>query len=225
MTQYWRAPREWEGETVFILGGGPSLRGFSADALSGRRTIAVNNAWELKSDADVMYFCDSSFWLRKKPKAEALAGYATNGDAVKAHFRGRYIVSISDIRDPAVKHLRNAGKSGLSLLPDRLFHLTNSGAQAMNLAVLFGASRIVLLGFDMRTDGDRTHWHEGHGRPAAEVNHHCAKVFLPHFLKLVEPLAAAGVEVLNATPGSALTCWPHVPLAEILKPRLEIVAA
>lgn len=221
----WSVPREWPGGTAFILGGGPSLRNFDSSVLAGRHAICVNNSWELLPTADVLYFCDSSWWNRKTPKDPALSGYPNNGAAVKACFRGRYIASISDVRDSAVKHLRNAGKTGLSLRPDGLCHGTNSGYQAMNLAVLFGVSRIVLLGFDMHTDGEATHWHAGHGRPAAEVDHKLSKVFVPNFQKLVEPLAMAGVQVLNATPGSALTYWPHVPLAEILGSQRETVAA
>jgi hypothetical protein len=223
--KFWSVPRIWPGETVFLLGGGPSLRGFDPSVLDGRRVIAINNSWELKPDADVLYFCDSSWWTRKKPKAEALAGYGRNGDAVKAHFRGEFVVTIGDLIDPRVKRLRNGGKTSLSGDPSALKHGTNSGYQAINLAYLFGASRIVLLGYDMRTEGNATHWHAGHGHGAAVVEHKLAKVFLPYFPALVQPLADAGVEVINATPGSALQCWPHVPLADILKPRLEIVAA
>jgi hypothetical protein len=40
--------------------------------------------------------------------------------------------------------------------------------------------------------------------------------FRPALATLVDPLARARVEVLNATPNSALKCWPRVDLAEAL---------
>lgn len=40
----------------------------------------------------------------------------------------------------------------------------NSGYQAVALAVHFGAGRITLLGYDMRNEGPRTHWHGNHER-------------------------------------------------------------
>ena len=55
---YWSIPPEWTGETAFLLGGGPSLKGFNAECLRGRRVIAINNSWELAPWADVLYFCD-----------------------------------------------------------------------------------------------------------------------------------------------------------------------
>jgi len=42
------------------------------------------------------------------------------------------------------------------------------------------------------------------------------EAMLPKFPTIVEPLRGAGVEVLNATPGSALTCWPMESLEKLL---------
>jgi hypothetical protein len=38
---------------------------------------------------------------------------------------------------------------------------------------------------------------------------------------LVEPLRNAGVEVINATLDSALTCWPSKPIEEALEEHVE----
>src|ERR1039458_2314613 len=71
--------------------------------------------------------------------------------------------SISDsggnIKDPAVHILRNAngrGHSfGLSLDPKQIVTGSNSGYQALNIAVLAGAKTIILIGFDAREPTDR----------------------------------------------------------------------
>ena len=58
--------------------------------------------------------------------------------------------------------------TGLSLDPDKLVTGHNSGFQALNLAVLAGARRILLLGYDGKAGQDgRTHWSGGHPRPTA----------------------------------------------------------
>jgi hypothetical protein len=199
----WSVPREWEGDTAFLLGGGPSLRGFDASVLDGRRCIVVNNSWELVPDADVLFFADKKWWMK-------------HGPAVKAGFRGKYIATISDAQDEALLHLSHTRKPGLETDPTSVRHGGSGGYMSINVAFHFGVSRIVLLGYDLRTDGEHTHWHEGHGHAPGVQAHRLNKVMLPHFQKLVEPLAAAGVEVINATPGSALTCWPFRPLTEFL---------
>jgi hypothetical protein len=205
MENYWAVPREWAGETAFILAGGPSLRGFDAEVLRGRgRVIAINNSFLLAPWADVLYYADRSWWLAHR--AEALPV-----------FSGPYRVSIGTSED-GTRRLRTTGVSGLEQNPAALKHGSNSGYQAIGLAYHFGAARIVLLGYDMHVDGTRTHWHDGHpNHTLASQAKALAEIFLPRFASLVEPLKAAGIEVLNATPGSALTCWPMVSLAEVLR--------
>lgn len=197
-------PREWSGETAFLLGGGPSLRGFDPEVIRGcGRIIAINNSYELCPWADVLYYCDSSWWKRHRIAALRI-------------FTGKYRISIGTSEDDTLR-IQPSRTSGLSQRPGSLCHGGNSGYQAIGLAYLFGASRIVLLGYDMRVVGERSHWHDGHpGGTLASQQNALQEMFLPHFASLVEPLQRAGVEVINATPGSALTCWPHRPLGEIL---------
>ncbi len=91
----------------------------------------------------------------------------------------------------------------------------NSGFQAINLAVQFGAARIVLTGFDMWLDRG-IHWHGPHGR--ALNNPGAAQ--LAKWRRIVDAaagdLAALGIDVINATPGSALTAYRFASLEEAL---------
>ena len=98
--------------------------------------------------------------------------------------------------------------------PDALRHGNNSGYQALGLAYLYGAKRIVLLGYDMHAVDGKTHWH-GEERPD-DFQRVLRESMLPMFEHLKTPLLEAEVEVINATPGSALKVWPYVPLEEVL---------
>lgn len=199
---YWTVPREWPGETVFILGGGPSLRGFDTEILRGRRVITINNSYLLAPWANVLYYCDRSWWR------------AHQADALRV-FKGKYRVSLGTSEDGTLR-LRSTGANGLERDPAALKHGSNSGYQAIGLAYHFGATRIVLLGYDMHVDGQQTHWHAGHPNWTPEAQQKALKNFLPRFAHLVEPLKASGVDVINATPGSALKCWPYRSIKEIL---------
>jgi hypothetical protein len=87
--------------------------------------------------------------------------------------------------------------------------------QGINLALHFGGARAVLLGFDQKAaEGDRTHWHAGHRIPSDPADY--AATMIPEFESMVAPLAAAGLEVLNATPDSALECFPKIKLRRVL---------
>lgn len=82
----------------------------------------------------------------------------------------------------------------------------NSGYQAINLAYLLGATKIVLLGYDMQMTGGKAHWHTDHQKPlnaGGSDLEHWAKLFP----QLAIDLAQEGIEVVNCTRETALTCF------------------
>ncbi len=198
----WVVAPEWTGETCFILGGGPSLRNVDVVPLRDRgRVIAINESFRLAPWADVLYFCDKDWWLRNRAQVEEI-------------FTGRYIVTMQN-QFPGVKTLRCSGELGLETDPAAIRHGSNSGYQAINLAYHFGASPIVLLGYDMHVANGRTHWHQGYPDQTPTGYAHTLRGMAFKFQYLVSPLRAAGVKVLNVTQGSALDCFPVTTLENI----------
>jgi hypothetical protein len=214
----WRVPRSWEGETCVILAGGPSLRGFGARALLRSvepfpRVITINDSWRLAPWADVLYFCDRK-WRDFQVSANR-SSVDNSTDFAKLIYSGFWVAGNEAFNDhPHVHALKLTGQRGFDNDPGCLRHGSNSGYQAIHLAAHFGAKRIVLLGYDMHVEKARSHWHDEQ-RPT-NFQQLCDQSFLPHFESLKEPLAAAGIEVINATPNSALKCWPYMPLKEAL---------
>lgn len=87
---------------------------------------------------------------------------------------------------------------------------TNSGAQAVNLAYHLGATRIVLLGFDMKHTGGKRHFHDDY--PSGWSNAETANSWPAQFAFMAAGLASEGIEVLNASRDTAITCVPRVSL-------------
>jgi len=79
----------------------------------------------------------------------------------------------------------------------------NSGYQAINLAYHMGAKNIFLVGFDMKNGGK--HWHGCH--PDDWGNSEDASGWAKNFDKLAEDLDFMGVNVVNCTVDTALTCF------------------
>jgi len=199
-------PKRWPGETFVCIGGGPSLTTADVDAVHGwARVIAINDAYLLAPWADVLYACDAKWW--------------TWHHGVPSFGGPKYSIESSDpVTFPEVQVLKNTGITGLELDPTGLRTGINSGYQAINLAVHLGASRIVLLGYDMRAVGAHAHF-DGYwpARAGAPYN-----TFLRLFPTIVEPLKTRGIAVINCTPGSALRCFPLKPLQDVLP--LEVAA-
>ncbi len=92
---------------------------------------------------------------------------------------------------------------------------SNGGFQALNLAVQFGASKVVLVGFDMTLEKG-THWHGKH--PPGLNNPKQASVdrWRLELDRQAPLLQAMGIEVLNASPHSRLTAYKRVPFLEAI---------
>jgi hypothetical protein len=102
----------------------------------------------------------------------------------------------------------------LSKDPEALVTGSHSGYQMINLLTLLGVSRIVLLGYDGQTGpGNKKHWFGDHPIPTP---HTVFDIMVAKYRLMVKPLQDLGVEVLNASPGSAIDAFPKVALESIL---------
>lgn len=204
MKHYWTVSPEWYGSTCFILGCGPSLNRADVNCLRGRRVIAINDAYILAPFAEILYWCDEKWWLQHQER-------------IAETFRGRVIATLENQID-GVRALRNAGQLGLETDPGAIRNGSNSGYQAINLAVHLGVKRIVLLGYDMQVNGDRLHWQPRTDMQTAQgFQRTLQTTILPKFEYLREPLRKAGVEVINCTVNSALKVWPYQFLGQVLQ--------
>ena len=205
---YWTVPREWQGQTAVVLAPGPSLTVEDARYARerGAKVLAVKDAYHIDTTADVVYGADG-YWWDQHEGVPAL-GWSTLRVTVAPFAGDRWRKRYGD-RFQVLRHDRV--NAGLSLDQGEL-RGNNSGSQAINLAVLFGAVRILLLGFDMRPHGFRHHFF-GNRPDRADPPYH---LFIPTFEAMQSTLEMLGVSVINCTPESALTAFQQVPLREAL---------
>lgn len=163
---------------------GPSMRKEDIDFArqAGAKVLVVNTTYQLCHDADALFAMDWEWWRR-------------HGDAVKRDFKGkRYTTSGFAARKFDCWKLHRRAN--------------NSGSMAILLAESFGASKILLLGYD----GQGGHWHPPHeGDAQANSNR----------LHKMEHRRIAGqfkVPVLNCASGTAVDAFPVATLKEALCP-------
>jgi len=198
---FWRVAREWNGETCFIVASGPSVASQDLTPLKGARVIAINSSWALVPFADLLFFGDAR-WFEQYGKAAA------------AGFAGRLATVASTVVHPRVLHLRRCIAAGLATSPDTVMIRRTSTTAAINLAVHLGVAGIVLIGVDNAIDAQgRSHHHAPH---PWDLRHGWQQEQRDDLTALVAPLQARGISVCNASPQSALTCWPKVFLPEFL---------
>ncbi len=201
--------RPWAGDTVAVIATGPSLTLADVDFCRSRaRVICVKNAVQLAPWAEAVYACDARWWdwVEGLPNFRGLRfGMEDSRSAIQQ--------AGHDSRWPGVELLKNTGETGLELEPGGIRSGKNSGYQAINVAVHLGASRIVLLGYDMQHGPNSEHHFFGR-HPWRQYGGPAVDRFRPLFDTLVQPLADLGIPCVNATRRTALVCWPEVALEE-----------
>ena len=89
----------------------------------------------------------------------------------------------------------------------------NSGYQAINLAYLWGATAIVLLGLDCSPSKDgKAHWFGQHGPGLTQRQPF--DLWQAKFPRLAQDLKDDGVRVINCSRQTALTCFDRLPLKD-----------
>ncbi len=196
----YQVPQLCPGGTVVCLGAGPSLVREDAEYAhaKGATVIAVNHAYLFAPFAAALMASDGAWWINVKPKFEGL----------------RYSLDPSAGRVPGVIVLKNTGTDGIETNRAGLRTCMNSGGAAVNLAVHFGAKRILLLGYDMAVDRKRTHFFGHHKFPLRDGSPY--QSFRDCFKKQVQPLAQLGIDVANCSRHSVLQCFRRSTLEKEL---------
>lgn len=177
--------------TAICIATGESLTQEDVDYIRGKgRVYVVNDAYRLAPWADILYACDYEWWDYHKP---VFAGekWTINARASK-EFNLRYI---------------EQGEKGFSFDDNKLGTGGNSGFQCLNLAYLHGATKIVLLGYDM----GGTHFF---GKHPAHLNR--GSDFSSWIKHMNEAAALIDIPVFNCTRNTALDCFPKVALRDVL---------
>lgn len=201
----WSVPLMWDGCTVAVMASGRSMSREVAYRVreAGIPSIVVNSTYKLAEWADMLYAADAEWWLAN-PEVKNFGGLK---------------VSVSKVK--GVNHIRNSGIVGFD--PDRSAVRTggNSGYQALHIAVHAGAKRVVLCGFDMQG----VHWHGRHPDGLRNTAPETYTKWIKRFELLAPILEKRGVEVLNCSTWSALTCFKFSTLEAALAESAEPAAA
>lgn len=209
--QWWP---DWDGESVAIVASGPSLKTENVNLLRGRmKVIAVKQSFDRCPFADVVYGCDGPWWKHRRGLPEF------NG--LKIAWDAKACAQFDSLRKIEI---RENGRKNPIKYADELIMAPigtigsggNSGFQALNLALQFGARRILLLGFDMHDRGG-VHWYGRNNWPRGnnpdETNF---SRWRRAFQVAAGQLAGLGAQVINANPLSALKCFPYRSIEQAL---------
>lgn len=190
---------DWSGDAAVVVAGGESAKDADLESVRGKaRVLVINNAWQLAPWADALYAGDQMWWYHYGPSINFAGLLIANG------------------RDPGFGNqlvlVRRSVDRFILDEPGVIGHGANSGFQGLNLAAQFGARRIALVGFDFCG----SHWHGAHARPLGNPDEAKFRLWLGHMEAAGPGLLEHGIDVVNCSPISLLTCFRRASLAEFL---------
>jgi hypothetical protein len=196
-------PRSWLNETIYIIGGGPSVSNTPLHLIYDKKIIGVNMAYKLGDWIDICFFGDSRWFDWNREEIKKFKGTIITCQRKLRHINGHDIKSV-----------QKGKKKGIETNPKFVCWNGSSGGCAINIAYHLGASRIVLIGFDMKTKNGEHHFHNDY--PAKGKQYDPYKKFIEPFPVIKKEANRLGVEILNATPDSTIDCFPIVKIEDTL---------
>lgn len=181
--------------TAICIASGPSLTQEDVDYCRGKgRVYVVNDTYRLAPWADVLYACDKAWWDHHE-------GTEFQGE--------KWTVNYTASRRWDLNRIGLVG-GAWSNNPDAVASGANSGFQALNLAVIQGAARVILLGYDFGAD-EKKHWFGDHPDPLKKNSDYA------QWIKCMNRAAPKiPVPVINCSRRSAIECFPKHDLREVL---------
>lgn len=208
MAQWWKPQKVFENADVYVIGGGSSLRNFDFDFLRNQKAIGCNGAFRLGPVvADVCIFGDSGFFDHFEHE---LKGYYKAGGTVVT-LQPRICQTAGEWVRKMKRQTKGLGHG------DTLAWNGNTGAAAINLALIMGAARVLLLGFDMALDSEgRPNWHDRLiEKPNGNVYDRFIRGFGPEFIR--DWVVKFGhAPIINLNPDSKLDAFPKRDWREFL---------
>jgi hypothetical protein len=187
-----KKPPDWSGQTVVCIGSGPSLTHEDCDLVrdSNYWTVAINNSVMMAPWAHALYAGDRAWWDTYWAQIQWFDGerYAYNTLA------------------------REHGAITLANCP-WFASPGNSGAGALRLAMLAGADRIILIGYDCSI-ANGMHWHGPH--QGSLSNCQSIKRWPAQFKALADDANQQGIQIINASRATALECFDRMDLEDAL---------
>lgn len=219
----------------FLIGSGPSLKKVDVARLAYVDTIGFNRsyvAWNQWGFFPTYYACLDTIVLEDN----VLEIQKLIEEYSDTHFflsKSAKVVGITSLANVSLVELTSG-----SMFSKDIFTLTdfgNVGATSIQILALLGYRRIAMIGIDARyTPVDERLFvpdKNGFVFVADDPNHFCAeyvqgkrlnarpnlKKILGHWPQVARECANNEIEVRNASPGSALECFPKIDFADAME--------
>jgi hypothetical protein len=199
---FWAHGRPWEGKTCCIVAGGPSTTPEHARLASDAfPTMALKDMFVLCPQAKIIYSCDLSWWFERWRDPDFAPTLKAHPAIRVAMYYQKLKTGVEDL-----KYLQCTGPDELDINEGCVRHGLNTGFSGLNLAFNLGPKRIILVGYDMRAIGGKSHCYSNH----VPIEPGIYRQYVGTMRTIAPLIKKRGVEVVNTSMESALDCFPKM---------------
>lgn len=202
------------GSNVFIVGGGPSVSENQIKLLNqtNHKLICINSSFKFFEKPFAIMWIDDSWGATNKHLLDVTFSHKI---AIKQqtladvyHKRGSFGQSNSVI-------LGKTGDFGFDSNP-YCVKGNNTGTNAINFVVNCGVKQIGLVGFDMKYDGSKSHFHDDYKLTIRSSIY--SDMFLPSIESMAKVLKEYDypVKIYNCSQTSRISAFEYKPLRELI---------
>jgi hypothetical protein len=188
------------------------------------RVFTINNSFEKVKKTDVHLSCDGPWWSHYWPVWKELREL----EALKYTWYPEIAEKFG------IEYIKGIVKNGLSTDPGIVHINHGSGPMMVNLAYHFGIRRLLLVGHDMKFASDYNPHKQDPGStprhyfgeypkhlqhwPSVKVKKGVLEGLITSYNGIADDIWSRGLplKIINCTPGSALTTFPHSTLEKEL---------
>lgn len=200
-------PEKYTGEAAVLFATGPSLNKKDIDLVKKYHSEGIvkafgcNDSYRVVSFLDVLYACDGRWWDYHYDKVKATC---------KADLWTQELYTRKKHKD--INYTPGKFAQGVSLNPNIIHYGSNSGFQLLNIALLMGVRKFLLVGYNMGVNGN-THFFGMHPAECSKGPSPWPK-FIQAF-KTIQPKVRNNI--INCTEPSGLTFLKYMDLEEALE--------
>lgn len=204
-SNYYEVENSLKGKRCFLIGGGSSLNDFDYSKLDNDFTICVNHSIMKYPKAKALLYIDFDFLRRRKQFVKNYKGMIFTAYRTGTHqfLNKRDNVYIFPFNNVEPQTQLNKG----------LYNSLLSGMCALNLALIMGANKIYLLGYDMKDIKGKTRLDIDFNMPLGKYGH---DEWVQRRIKMFNKFAKYKNRVVNCSMESALAIFEKQPIEAVL---------
>lgn len=196
-------PALYKNCQAIVVAPGPSLTPTVVEQLRSVKhkyaIVGVGDVYKLIDFMDEHYACDARWWKFHGPKINkmrpGLSSWCHDEEGMNY----------------GAKQINSSADPGFSTDPSKINQGANSGFQALNLAYLFGFTKMYLVGYNMQRVQNKTHFFDDR-TPSLAINSPYGK-FAANYNQIQPDIRK---RIINCTPNSALKCFQKQNLESLL---------